>query len=467
MLTRRPVLLALAAGMLAPLARAEERSIVGTWTGVLEAGSQRLRLKFEIAADGGMTVYSLDQGGTPIPGKATSLAPEKIEIEVTTIRGGFRGRVVQPDRIEGTWRQGGNDLPLVLSRGEAGLAAPATAAEPLTKDGLETLRREGNVPALAAAATAKGKAPNKWVAGERASGSGVAATAGDQWHLGSITKSMTATLIARLIEAGTIGWNDTVGDLLKGVVPDMHDAYKSVTFRHLLCHRAGLANNIPMEQFVKFPRESKNVREDRRAFARIALTTAPIGPKEATFSYANNGFIVAGTMLEAKLDKPWEELIQTHVFAPLELASAGFGAPGKKGELTQPAGHAFDGKAHMVMRVGEGVTDNPQVLGPAGTVHMSFGDVLKYLGAHVDGPFLKPDTRRTLHTPPFGGEYAMGWMVRPGGELWHNGSNTLWYAEVLLNPVTGLAAVAAGNEATPAAAAAVGKALLRAAQSMR
>ena len=442
MLTRRPVLLALAASMLAPLVRAEEQSITGNWSGVLEVGSQRLRLKFEIAADGAVTLYSLDQGATPIPGKATSMAPESIAIEVTTVRGSFRGRLARTDRIEGTWRQGGNDLPLALSRGDAGLAAPANAAEPLTKEGIETLRREGNVPALAAASTAKGKAPARWVAGERASGSGVAATVEDQWHLGSITKSMTATLVARLIESGAIGWNDTVGDLLKGVVPDMHDAYKTVTFRHLLCHRAGLANNIPMEQFAKFPRESADIRADRRALARIALTTAPIGPQEATFSYANNGFIVAGTMLEAKLDKTWEELIQTHVFTPLRLTSAGFGAPGKKGELTQPTGHAFDGKSHMVMRVGEGVTDNPQVLGPAGTVHMSLADVLTYLGAHIDGPFLKPDSRRTLHTPPFGGEYAMGWVVRSTGELWHNGSNTLWYAEVLFNPATGLAAVA-------------------------
>jgi CubicO group peptidase (beta-lactamase class C family) len=188
----------------------------------------------------------------------------------------------------------------------------------------------------------------------------------------------------------------------------------------------------------------------------------------STFGYANNGFVVAGAMLEAKLDKPWEELVRTHVFTPLKLASAGFGAPGKKGALTQPAGHAFDGKSHLAMRVGEGVSDNPEVLGPAGRIHMSFDDVLAYLAAHVDGhPFLKAATRQVLHTPPFGGDYAMGWVVRTGGDLWHNGSNTLWYAEVLLNPASGLAAVAAANEAQQSTAPAVGKALVRAAQSMR
>ena len=466
MLNRRPVLLGIGATMLASLVRAEDNSIAGTWTGVLEAGSQRLRLKFEIAADGTLKLYSLDQGGTPIAGRAKSLTPEKVELEVGAVRGTFRGRLVSPERIEGTWHQVA-DLPLVLMRGEAGFTAAAKSADVLTKDSIEALRREGNAPALAAAAVINGKAAQKWVAGERAAGSGVLATVNDQWHLGSITKSMTATLIARLAEAGAVSLNEKVGDLLKSVAPDMHQAYKSVTFRHLLCHRAGLTNNIPMEQFAKFPRESTDVREDRRGYARIALGTPPIGPKESTFSYANNGFVVAGAMLEAKLDRTWEELIQAHLFAPLKLASAGFGAPGSKGELSQPAGHAFDGKSHIAMRVGEGISDNPQVMGPAGRVHMSMNDMLMYLHAHSDGPFLEHESRRFLHTPPFGGDYAMGWIVRPTGELWHNGSNTLWYAEVLFNPATGLAAVAAANEGQPGTASVVGKALLGAAQAFR
>jgi hypothetical protein len=93
-------------------------------------------------------------------------------------------------------------------------------------------------------------------------------------------------------------------------------------------------------------------------------------------------------------------------------------------------------------------------------------DVLAYLAAHRDAAsFLKPESWRTLHTPPFGGEYAMGWVVRSDGERWHNGSNTLWYAEALFNKDSGVAAAAAGNEAQPKTGAAVGQALLRAARA--
>jgi hypothetical protein len=39
----------------------------------------------------------------------------------------------------------------------------------------------------------------------------------------------------------------------------------------------------------------------------------------------------------------------------------------------------------------------------------------------------------------------MGWIVRPDG-LWHNGSNTAWYAEILCSPSRGIVAVAAAND---------------------
>ena len=44
---------------------------------------------------------------------------------------------------------------------------------------------------------------------------------------------------------------------------------------------------------------------------------------------------------------------------------------------------------------------------------MSLQDFLRYLGAHRDQPaFLQPETWSLLHTPPFGGNYAMGWIVQ-------------------------------------------------------
>jgi hypothetical protein len=96
---------------------------------------------------------------------------------------------------------------------------------------------------------------------------------------------------------------------------------------------------------------------------------------------------------------------------------------------------------------------------------MSMRDLLAYLGAHRDGgPLLKRGSWQALHTPPFGGDYAMGWIVRPDGALWHNGSNTLWHAEAMFHRDNGIAAAAVANDGrTPTASPAVSTALAAAA----
>jgi CubicO group peptidase (beta-lactamase class C family) len=197
----------------------------------------------------------------------------------------------------------------------------------------------------------------------------------------------------------------------------------------------------------------------------MALAMPPKGPPVATFEYSNNGYVVAGAMLERKLGASWEELISTRLFAPLGLASAGFGAPGRKGETVEPVGHAKGVLGSLAAyRVGEGVSDNPVALGPAGRVHMSLADLLTYLAAHRDeDPILRPESWRTLHKPPFGGDYAMGFIVKPDGSLWHNGSNTLWYAEARFDAAAGLAAAAVANDGDLAKSSiAVGNALIAA-----
>lgn len=291
-------------------------------------------------------------------------------------------------------------------------------------------------------------------------------TVNDRWHVGSITKSITATLIARCVEAGQLSWDDTVAGVLGGVAGDMRPEYRDATFRHLLSHRAGLQANIPMAEFTRYRRDNPDPREERVAFARQALSQAPHGAKEATFLYSNNGYVVAAAMLEAKLGAPWETLVRAHVFEPLGLASAGFGAPGTPGAFDEPVGHAAGLLGLRAFPPGEPITDNPAVMGPAGRVHMRFEDMLRYLSAHRDGAaLLSAASWQTLHTPPFGGDYAMGWVKR-GDVLWHNGSNTLWYAEVMCDPAGGVAAVAAANDGRPSAAPAVGAALLGAATAI-
>ena len=68
---------------------------------------------------------------------------------------------------------------------------------------------------------------------------------------------------------------------------------------------------------------------------------------------------------------------------------------------------------------------------------------------HRDGNerLLKKESWQKLHTAPFGGDYALGWVVLPNGMLMHNGSNGSWLTLAMFDPKGDIAAVFAGNDA--------------------
>lgn len=474
-ITRRPLLLgAAAAGFMASNALAQSAAdFMGEWFGALDLGSQRLRLRLVVAAGPTSTLYSIDQGNSAIPVGTTTIEGDRLRLAIPVIGGSFDGRLSN-GRIEGQFTQRGA-LPLVFTREQAAEQAPSREA--LTQAGLVALRTGCGAPAFAAAAANRNGRAVSFVDGVRAIGRTEAATTSDKWHLGSITKSMTATLVARAVEAGRVRWDDTVHGVLGAAIPDMRAEYRDVTFRHLLSHRAGLQANIEMGQMIGFPRESADSRADRIRYAQLGLLQQPAGAKEAHFEYSNTGYVIAGAMLEQKLGAPWETLIRDHVFTPLAMTNAGQGAPGTAGAYDQPVGHALgpttvvNGQASASLvpfPPGGPISDNPAALGPAGRVHAPFEDVFKYLRAHCDqaSPFLRRESWQALHTPPFGGPYAMGWAEREG-MLWHNGSNTLFYAEVMFDRNRGIVAAAATNDGrVDAVGQPIGAALVGAAQAV-
>jgi hypothetical protein len=166
-------------------------------------------------------------------------------------------------------------------------------------------------------------------------------------------------------------------------------------------------------------------------------------------------------MVEKVTGKSWEKNLMEHVFAPLKLTSAGFGGTGTPGKIDQPWSHTADGQP--VPQNGPTV-DNPPVMGPPGRVHCTLQDWSKYVADFLRGmagkPALLPTAAyKTLATPPFGGDYALGWIVTErdwagGTVLTHSGSNTMNYATVWIAPQRDFAILACTNQGGDAAHAA-------------
>ena len=66
-----------------------------------------------------------------------------------------------------------------------------------------------------------------------------AVTVNDKFHIGSVTKSMTATVAAMLIERGKISWTTTIGDSFPDLGDQLHPDYRPVTLEQLLAPRSG------------------------------------------------------------------------------------------------------------------------------------------------------------------------------------------------------------------------------------
>jgi CubicO group peptidase (beta-lactamase class C family) len=318
-----------------------------------------------------------------------------------------------------------------------------------TAQALEVIRKKYDFPALAVVVMKDGKICDRGAVGVRKSGDPTLVTTNDQFHIGSCTKSMTATLAAMFIEEGKLRWDTTIVEVFPELKGKMDKRYEEVTVEQLLTHRGGVPGKPPGAAWKRAWKEEGTPLEQRREFIAAVLAAPPEAPPGKKMIYSNQGYAIVGAMLEKIADKPWEELITERLFKPLHMDSAGFGPPGTVGKVDQPWGHVS--KLLMTLPLQE---DNPPAISPAGRVHCSLDDLARYAMFHLegerDGKLLKPETFRKLHTAPRGGDYACGWVCLQRGwaggrALMHNGSNTMWYVVMWLAPEKDFAVIAATN----------------------
>ena len=450
-LNRRQGLIGLAglAVIGAPSAFAQDvEPFVGTWSTM---GGQHLRL--QVLADGRATLTLVDTGELALGATEVSLKAPEIHLAWPEYGFRFDGRLNGTDAIDAVLEQGGLQQPVRFVRGDLYPRKPTAlpAAQPMAPAMLDELLRFSEAPAMGAAWGRPGRGRSVLVDGLRSADAKIAVQPGDKWRIGSCTKSMNALLIARLVEAGSLSWATTVGQVLGKAVPDMRPAYRDANLLHLLSHHAGLQRDAPdLAQFS--PVAQPDPRPERLRFVRTVLAMNPVAALGGKMVYSNAGHVVAATMAEVATGTPWEELMVRCVFGPLGLKSAGFGLPTPLGRLDQPSGHVLgaDGRLHPPATLEQ--VNNLPVQAPCAGAHCSLSDLLAYLEATRDRPagMLSAVNWSTLQTPPFGDGLALGWGVTSGGGLTHDGSDGLWWARLSIDRPSGLVTAITFNGVTSA-----------------
>ena len=285
----------------------------------------------------------------------------------------------------------------------------------------------------------------------------------DRLLVGSIGKSMTATLIGVLVDQKKLAWNSTLGAALPDI--KMLDTYKSVTVDQILHHRGGLPQDlrITQDQLDRITANAEKPTDIRKAYVADVLSRQPVGPVDAQMRYSNADYVVLGYIAERITHQPYEYLMERYVFRPMGLTTAivaPVGTEGQVGYEGEVVGHISNDFGYAPYDIGNPKLD--LMMAPAGGgISCSIRDLLQFAMFHLkgitgDAKVLSEATYLKLHDAgsATGAErYACGWILDPtfaGGEPceWHNGSNGSFYADMTIWPKSGFVAVAITNAGT-------------------
>lgn len=259
------------------------------------------------------------------------------------------------------------------------------------------------------------------------------ATLNDRFHIGSNTKAMTAFVIAKFVEKGSLRWTTRFFDIFPKWRIGSKQAYYDITLQDLLSHRAGI-HPFQGENDPPIPNLKGTKQEKREAFARFVLGLDPVeADTNNTFTYSNAGYTLAALMLEKVTHKSWEELIDKVFNKDLKLNVKTSWPDNQKAKDTW--GHSSEnGK---LIPVPSTVDYHLDFTEPAGDINIKLKDFAKFIQLNLKGingksNYLKAGTYKLIHKGI--SNYSLGWynIYENGKELSvHSGTGALTYFTIV------------------------------------
>ena len=338
-----------------------------------------------------------------------------------------------------------------------------TSAQESSKTELEKILadicRKQQVPSLTIAVVRSDEIVTMECSGVRKSGTDDAIELSDRHPLGSNTKSMTATLAAKVVESGKIKWDSTIRQVWPDAAPKhIHPSLHDVTLNELLSHQSGLAANLTDlggNDWGSFFQEKASPTVERRRMLMLIMKKKAKHSR-GEYHYSNIGYVVAAAMLEKSTGEEFEAMMHRDIFKPLKMDSADFRTLASAKKLKAPLlwGHQDNGNPISPRKAG---AENPSAYASAGTVHLAIADYAKYAQWHLaqkPAPVLSTQEaldhlhKGQIEVPSLGGKYGGGWIhlkTPLGPAMTHGGSNTNSYASIWIFPDKDFAAVVCSN----------------------
>lgn len=231
----------------------------------------------------------------------------------------------------------------------------------------------------------------------------VPVTAETVFELGSVTKQFTAVAVMLLVEDGKLRLDDSIARHL----PDVPEAWKLITVRHLLTHSGGIQEYLSVAGLPAQAHALSHEAMTRLFFERLELEFAP----GATWSYSNSGYLLLGDIIERVSGRSYWEFLRARIFEPLAMRATRSSNPASV-IPHRAAGYGW----------AEGAFENRSALSEnaysAGAIVSTIGDMARWEAAMQRRALLRSESFDELWTalttttgpmPPFA--YAFGWVV--------------------------------------------------------
>ena len=234
------------------------------------------------------------------------------------------------------------------------------------------------------------------------------------FQIASLSKPVTSTVLAGLVDDGVIGWDDPVQPFAPDLVLSDPWVTDHVTFADLYSHRSGLPSDVgDVLEVLGYDRNEVLAR----------LRFAPLAPFRASYGYTNFGMTAAGDAAAKAAGVSFEDLVQQQLLQPAGMTSTTASYADFEAQPDRSAIHVrIDGTWVR------GPTRAPDAQAPAGGISSSVNDMARWLRLQLDGGTLDgvevvgEDALAVTHAPhiaigPADGytaatsTYGLGWVV--------------------------------------------------------
>ena len=142
--------------------------------------------------------------------------------------------------------------------------------------------------------------------------------------IASITKSVTATLVAVLVGEGSLSFDDPIAKYLteygRLTLQNSDQSVRSPTIAECLSHTSG----FPGGTMAKLPRNSPIKRGDQAEVARHLATQGLVARPGTKYAYTFRGYAAVSRVIEVVTGRPVAEVMQEKLLAPLGMNETTF-----------------------------------------------------------------------------------------------------------------------------------------------